>query len=536
MTRNLNLLNHVVLTLLLISVAAAQHEHNYDGPPKVVGKVDFPVSCSKAAQTQIEEGLAMLHSFLFADAEEHFREAGVRDPFCAMAPWAQAIGLYRPLAYLPSDEDTRNGWALLQKAQTLRPKTARERDYVSAAETIFDPTVPKFDDRNDHYSEALKRLHAAYPDDTEASVFYALSLITLADSNHQNHQQANAEEAIAILNPIFEQHPDHPGIAHYLIHASDTPQLASQGLAAARRYAQIAPASPHALHMPSHIFARLGLWQEDIESNLAALKAARDPSAHVGAENQVHSLEFLEYAYLQMGNNAKAEEALEEQKKALKEGIDAHLTGYPDNIRMRSTALFDLETHNWSATERLEPKEEMGPYNESIAYWAQAIAAGHLKERAAAEHALAEYDLMVGETKRGPRPLVAEKMQIPRAEAQGWVFFLQGRNQEAIQALRTAAEQQEKNGKGEIELPAREMLGDLFMEMNRPADALAEYEQSMGIDPNRFNGLYGAVTSAESTGDKTRARTYSRQLLKNCSVGEPDRPELLHAKQLLVSN
>jgi tetratricopeptide (TPR) repeat protein len=536
MTRTLGPLKYIVLTSCLISFAAAQHEHMDHGSPKIVGKVDFPVSCSKTAQTQIEQGLAMLHSFLFADAEEDFRAAGVSDPTCAMAPWAQAIGLYRPLAYLPSDEDTRNAWSLLQKAKALQPKTPRERDYIAAAEAIFDPAVPKFDDRNHHYSEALKRLRATYPDDTEAAVFYALSLITLSGDNHQDNPQANAEEAIAILNPIFEQHPDHPGIAHYLIHASDSPQLASQGLAAARRYAEIAPASPHALHMPSHIFARLGLWQEDIRSNLAALKAARDPSAHVGAENQVHSLEFIEYAYLQLGDNAKAEEALEEQKKALKVGIDPHLTGYVDNIRMRSTALLDLEMHNWNAAEGLEPKKEMGPYNESIGYWAQAIAAGHLKERAAAEHALAEYDLMVSETKRGPKPFIAEKMQIPREEAQGWVFFAQGRNEDAIKSLRAAAEQQEVNGKGEIELPAREMLADLLIEMGRPRDALVEYEKSMTTDPNRFNGLYGAGTAAESIGDRARARNYFEQLLKNCSEAQPERPELVHARQLLTRN
>ena len=536
MARHLGRFEYVALIVCLISLAVAQHEHLHDGSPKIVGKVDFPVSCSKAAQEQIEQGLAMLHSFLFADAEEHFREAGISDPTCAMAPWAQAIGLYRPLAYLPSDEDTRKGWALLQKAEALGPKTARERGFVAAAEAIFDPTVPKFDDRNNHYSEALKRLHAAYPDGTEAAVFYALSLITLSDNNHQNRQQANNEEAIAILNPIFEQHPDHPGIAHYLIHASDSPQLASRGLAAARRYAQIAPASPHALHMPSHIFARLGLWQEDIQSNLAALKAARDPAAHVGAENQVHSLEFLEYAYLQLGNNAKAEEALEEQKKAMKAGIDPHLTGYVDNIRMRSTALFDLETRNWDAVKELEPTPPMGPYNESIAYWAQAIAAGHLKQPTAAEHAIAEYDLMVSEAKRSPTPFVAEKMQIPRTEAQGWVFFAEGKNDDAIKSLRTAAEQQEVNGKGEIELPAREMLADLLMEMGRPADALAEYEKSMTIDPNRFNGLYGAVIAAKSIGNNTKATNYLEQLLKNCSAAQPERPELVHAKQLLRNN
>lgn len=533
MARNLSRFDYLLWVPCLLSFSVAQHCHVHDGSAKVIGKVEFPVSCSKAAQVHIEQGLAMLHSFLFEDAEEHFREAGFTDSTCAMAAWAQAIGLYRPLAYLPSDEDTRNGWTLLQKAKALHPKTGRERDYIAAAQAIFDPTVPRFADRNHHYSEALKRMHVSYPQDTEAAVFYALSLITLADSNHQ---QVDAEEAIAILDPVSQQYPDHPGIAHYLIHASDSPQLASQGLKAARRYAQIAPASPHALHMPSHIFSRLGLWQEDISSNLAALQAARDPSAHVGAENQLHALEFLEYAYLQIGEDAKAQEALEEQGKASKERVDVHLGRYIDNVRLNSNALFDLETRNWNAAEKLQPTDQMEPYNQAIAYWAQAIAAGHLRDRAAAEHALAEYDLMVSETKHGAKPSRVQKMQIPRAEAQGWVLFVEGKNQDAIRSLRTASEQQETNGKGEIELPAREMLGDLLIEMGRPADALAEYEKSMAIDPNRFNGLYGAVTAAESIGDKTKARGYLEQLLKNCSAAQPKRPELVRAKQLWTSN
>jgi hypothetical protein len=217
------------------------------------------------------------------DAEDQFRVAAAEDYTCAMAYWAETIGLYRPLAYRPSDADMKAGWALIQKAKTLAPKTQRERDYVEAAAVLYRPDGRAFSERNHQYSAAVERVYKDYPSDREGSVFYALSLLTWADSEHPI---TDSEKAIAILKPLFRENPDHPGLAHYLIHAADSPQLAQAGLEAARRYAQIAPASPHALHMPSHIFARLGLWQEDIRSNLASLDAAQNSSSgHVDAEN-----------------------------------------------------------------------------------------------------------------------------------------------------------------------------------------------------------------------------------------------------------
>jgi tetratricopeptide (TPR) repeat protein len=471
----------------------------------------------------------MLHSFLFDDTEEQFKRAADDDPTCAMAFWAQGIGLYRPLVYEPSAEDTQRGWALIEKAKKLQPKTQREADYISAAEALFNPDTPNVAERNHHYSEALKKIYKAYPNDAEAAVFYALSLITWAGSEHRH---TDAEDAIAILSPILEQHPNHPGVPHYLIHAADSPQLAPKGLSAARLYAKIAPASPHALHMPSHIFARLGLWQEDIRSNLAALSAARDPSIHVGAENQLHPMDFLEYAYLQIGEDDRAKEILEEQRKVTYQPIDPHLS-HIDHTRMNSTALFYLETHNWRRAESLQPYSQAESYNQSVVYWAQAVAAGHLHNLTAAEHALKQYDLMVTATKQGPHPFLAQNMLLSRQEAQAWVLLLEGKQDDAVKTLRTAASEQEKYGKGEIELPAREMLGDMLMDMERPADALVEYEKSLSNDPNRFNALYGAGHAAQLIGDTTKEKRYFGQLLANCSVVKTQRPELKHALEIM---
>jgi hypothetical protein len=307
------------LVILSISMAAIASFSPGSDPPEpslsapVVGNVSFPTSCLKQAQEHVEHGLAMFHSFLFIDAENQFKLASDADPTCAIAYWARAIGLYRPLAYLPTDADIKNGWDLVQRARQLTPKTQRERDYLKAAEILYRPDARNYATRNHEYSVAVEKISETYPDDTEAAVLYALSLLTFADSAHPIQ---DSEKAIAILNPIFSRQPDHPGAAHYIIHAADNPQLAQEGLAAARRYAQVAPAAPHALHMPSHIFARLGLWQEDIQSNLASLHAAQSTSAvHVGAEHQLHAMEFLEYAYLQIGEDDKAKEMVEAQRK-----------------------------------------------------------------------------------------------------------------------------------------------------------------------------------------------------------------------------
>jgi tetratricopeptide (TPR) repeat protein len=448
-----------------------------------------------------------------------------------MAYWAEAIGLYRPLAYLPTADDMKRGWELIEKSDQLTPRTQRERDYVRAAQVLYRPDVRDYATRNHDYSAQLEKIHKAYPDDVEAAVFYALSLLTLADSDHRVEDD---KKAIAILSPIFAAHPDHPGIAHYIIHAADNPQLAAQGLSAARKYSQIAPAAPHALHMPSHIFARLGLWQEDIGSNLASLHAAQNRSAlHVGAENQLHALEFLEYAYLQIGEDDKAKEMVEGGAKIAYEQVDPNLHDFVNRTRANSPALYYLEIRNWKAAEALRPDPTAEPYNQAITLWAQAVAAGHLHDLAVAQNSVAQYDHMLELTEKGPKPRTAKSMTTRQGEAHAWLLALLGKGGEAVGLLRRLADQQDVEGKGEIEIPAREMLADMLMELNRPAEALAEYEKSLKIDPNRFNGLYGAGQVSELVGNHKKARSYFAQLLRNCITAYSKRPELLYAREVV---
>ena len=308
------------------------------------------------------------------------------------------------------------------------------------------------------------------------------------------------------------------------------------GLAAARRYAQIAPAAPHALHMPSHIFARLGLWQDDIQSNLASLEAARHPvSMHVGAEHQVHAMEFLEYAYLQIGADQKAEQMVREQATIGYDQVDKNLVDYLDRTRASSPAMYFLETRDWKSAAGLKPDIKAQPYNQAVTYWAHAVAAGHLRNAAAAREAVHQFDAMVDATKRGPQAFRAQRMEIKHDEASAWLAFTENRNDEALKLLRAVADKQDVEGKGEVELPAREMLADMLLEMGRPEDALTEYEKSLKTDPNRFNGLAGAAKAAELTHQPEKAKAYYAQLLKNCEGQDSDRSELAQARSLLAA-
>jgi tetratricopeptide (TPR) repeat protein len=482
-------------------------------------------------QRPFERGVALLHSFWYDEADKQFQQVADQDPQCAIAYWGEAMSLFHQLWSRPEESDLKEGWDLIRKGQAIGAKTQRERDYIDGL-AIFYRDYDKVDheQRCMAYSHAMEKVYHSYPKDNEAAVFYALSLLTWAPD--ANTALNNAKQAIAILNRLFAADPDDPGVAHYLIHAADDPRLAQLGLPAARRYAQIAPASPHALHMPSHIFARLGLWQEDIQSNLATVAATQQPSAiHFGAEHQVHSIEFLEYAYLQIGEDGKAETIANGLGNVREQDLDKGLDGYLNQKRAYFPAMYALERHQWKEAVTLQPPPGAEPENQQITYWARAIGAGHLRDAAAAQDAVNQFDAMLDATRKGKHPYRADRMGTNHDEAHAWLAFAQGRDDDALKLLRTVADKQDAEGKGEVELPAREILADMLLEMGRPEEALAEYEKSMQTDPNRFNGLAGAGRAAELAHQPEKARTYYTQLLKNCDNGaHSDRVELAHAR------
>jgi tetratricopeptide (TPR) repeat protein len=523
------------VTLCLASICGsalwADEGHLHAHAEEKLGTVSFPTSCASAIQKPFERGVALLHSFWFDEAYKQFQQVTDQDPQCAIAYWGQGMSLFRQLWGRPEESDLRNGRDLLRKGQAIGAKTRRERDYIDAL-AIFYHDYDKLDheQRSMAYSQAMQKVYQRYPQDHEAAVFYALSLLTWAPD--ANTALDNARKAITLLNQLFAIDPDDPGVAHYLIHAADDPRLAQLGLPAARRYAQIAPASPHALHMPSHIFARLGLWPEDIQSNLATIAATQQPSAiHFGAEHQVHAMDFLEYAYLQIGEDSKAKAIANGLGNVREQDMDKGLDGYLNQMRAHFPAMYALERHQWKGAMALQPSPGAEAENQQITYWARAVGAGHVCNAVAAQDAVNQFDAMLAATRKGKHPYRADRMSTNHEEAHAWLAFAQGRNDEALKLLRAVADKQDAEGKGEVELPAREMLADMLLEMGRPEEALAEYEKSMKTDPNRFNGLAGAGQAAELAHQPEKAKAYYAQLLKNCDNGaQSDRPELTHAR------
>ena len=525
-----------LLSALCTSLVADEHHGQYD-PDAKLGTVSFPVpSCSPNVQKSFERGVALLHSFWYDEADKQFKEVAQQDRHCAMAYWGLAMSLYHELWSLPSAADMKQGAELMAKAQRIGAHTARENGFIAALAAYYqNPAASDFEQRAEAYSAAMSNLYQQNPKDTDIATFYSLSL--LASEPDKDTTFANRKQAISILSAVFEQQPDHPGAAHYLIHACDNPQFAQEGLAAARKYAAIAPASPHALHMPSHIFARLGLWQEDIQSNLASIAATQHnhTGMHMGAEHQVHAMDFALYAYLQVGEDKKANAILDQLKEVRAQEMDSGMEDYLEERRVEMPALYYLELRQWKDALTVQPVGSR-PYVQSTAYWAHAVAAGHLHDPIVARQAVEQYAAAVEATRKSDKPWRAKYLERNQNEAKAWLAFAEGKNDEAVALMRSAADEQDAKGKGEVELPAREMLADMLLESNHPQQALVEYERAMKTDPNRFNGLAGAARAAELVSQPQKASEYSAQLLKNCAGSNSSRPELAEAKKLMAMN
>ena len=518
--------------LALVSLAlplVADEGHHHDLTSAQLGAVSFPTSCSPKVQKQFEQGVAWLHSFEYQQAEKTFEAVTEQDPRCAMGFWGRAMSLYHQLWARPNAGEIKRGAALLDQAAALKPKTQRERDYIAALQLFFaSADEAGYTARVEQYSAAMEKLRQANPQDREAAVFFALSLLARDDGADPALQLRR--EAVAILNQQLPGASAHPGITHYLIHATDNPELAPQGLAAARAYAKIAPTSPHAVHMPSHIFSRLGLWHDSVQSNTAALAAAEKMHGFHMAHHKVHSMEFLEYAYLQLGDDRNARAMLDAMMNMKKEDVDPAYYDYYYDRRVTFPATYYLEHHDWKQALALRADAGAPPFVAAKAHWANAIAAGHLKDAATAKSAVDQLQAAIAATSAGDKAYFARYMDDGRDEALAWLRYAEGNHAEAITLLRSVAEKQDKVGKGEVEIPAREMLADLLLELGRAPEALAEYQTAMKTDPGRFNSLYGAAQAAAAAGKHELAAQYYAQLVKNCSGSDSDRPELARAK------
>src|ERR1700690_2364075 len=365
-----------VFILFSCGAFADEGHHHEDLTQDQLGTVHFPVSCAPAVQKPFERGVALLHSFWYEEAEKEFEQITKDDPECAMAHWGTAMSIWHQLWNRPDAATVKRGQAEVKKAKSLHPKTDRERDYIAAMDTFYHGKKRDFHDRANSYSKAMETAYQRYPDDREAAAFYALSLLAPEPDNDTTF--VNRKQAAAVLEKLFAVEPDHPGVAHYLIHSYDKPQLAQLGLPAARRYAQIAPAAPHALHMPSHIFARVGLWQDDITSNLASVAATRKTAAMgMGGEgHQFHAMDFLFYAYLQSGRESEAAKVIDEVK-AMPKMKSMYGDDFDPQTNALSTfpAIYDLELRHWTDAAQLQVVPGATRGDQSVTYWARAIGA-----------------------------------------------------------------------------------------------------------------------------------------------------------------
>jgi tetratricopeptide (TPR) repeat protein len=533
----------VLLFSVLISFTAfaddddKNHHHHEDLTETQLGTVHFPVSCSASVQKPFARGVALLHSFWYEEAEKEFLQIAKDDPHCAMAHWGVAMSIWHQLWNQPDAKVIARGLSEVDAAKKLAKKaTPRENAYIAAIAAFYSNSE-KLDHeaRAKAYSDAMRVTFQAFPQDHEAAVFYALSL--LASEPHNDETFANRLAAAKILEPLFAAEPDHPGVAHYLIHAYDKPQLAERGIPAARRYAQVAPAAPHALHMPSHIFARVGLWQDDINSNLASVAATRKTAAmHMGGEgHQFHAMDFLFYAYLQSGREADAK-ALMDEVKAMPEMHDMYGVGFDPHLATEAqfAALYPLEMRDWATAAALKPVEVEGTAQNSFTYWAKAIGAAHLHQSGEVRKDVSAMEAIHQKFVADNKKDFAEATDNDLKQAQAWLAFSEGKYDDAVEALRPIADKEDALGDEPQGIPTREMIAEMLLEAKRPQQALAEYQTDLKLNPNRFNGLYGAARAAEEAGKQTEATAYYAMLLKVCDGSSSTRPELSRAKQLLA--
>jgi tetratricopeptide (TPR) repeat protein len=486
-----------VLGAVLCAPAASAQEVHSHPPPEKLGTVIFATSCAQNVTRDFERALALLHSFAYTASEKAFRDVAAADPSCAMAHWGVAMSYYHQLWSPPGAVELSQGQAEIAQAIRLNVRSERERQFIAAASAYYRDSgrVPHVI-RAKAYEEAMSSAARSNPTDIEVQIFYALSLIATAAPEDRSH--ANQKRAAAILEPIYRDHPDHPGVAHYLIHTYDSAELAPRGLAAARAYSKIAPSAPHALHMPSHIFTRLGLWDDSIASNIAA-RAAAHSQGDVGEE--LHAMDYLVYAYLQRGREADAEQVVAALRAM------SGLLGSDFKVGYAATAMpvrLAMERSKWDAAVALQPLPEAAPQVAAIVFWARAVANARAGHPDAADDDIARLDTSRQQLQSAGNAYWTTQVEILSKEAKAWQAAASSHPDEAIQQLREAADQEDGIEKlpatpGPI-VPAREQLGDMLLALSRPQEALKEYRAALTSAPGRRGALAGAARAADRAG------------------------------------
>ena len=528
----------LVAALVASSLSAQAHEH---GRPEQLGRVVFPVSCNRAAQQQFERAMTMLHSFWWEQGQDGFHAVVTADSTCAMGYWGLALNAWgNPVAGGPGGmagkgEVLRRGASAITRAVSLGAPTPRERGFLAAAAALYrgSDSVPN-GRRLQAYSDTLARLYGDLPNDTEVAIYYALSLIVTAPKTDTTF--ARQKRAAAILNPLFQRFPTHPGLAHYIIHANDSPQLATLGLDAARRYAQIAPSAAHAQHMPSHIFIRRGLWDETIAANQRAFDAGVEYAiAHnTGvAPEQFHALDYMVYAYLQQGRDALARRTVDSaQHLKATLAYDAMVANYN---RVAMEARVPLERGDWAAAANLPVRAGGMTIGAALGHFTRGIGAARTGDTAAATEALGALDEIEADMVRRGDAEWSRVVGIKQHIVRSWLALAGGDTAAALRDAGAAADLEDVTEKhpvtpGEL-LPARELQGDMLLATGRYSAARAAYDATLLREPRRARAIYGAARAAELAGDRTAARERYQEYLTQMQRADGDRAEIARVRE-----
>jgi hypothetical protein len=501
-------------------------------PDQKLGKVHFETSCTPAAAAAFDRGMLYQHSFWYRASQRDFQEALKDDPGCGIAYWGIALSLLWNPHIAPPLKNLVDGAAALAKGKEVGARTERERDYMTALSAMY-TDYDKVDHRTRvlNYLKAMEQLATKYPNDDEAQIYYALALNVGASPSDKTY--ANQLKGAAILEKIWVRQPDHPGIPHYLIHLYDTPALAEKGLTAARRYAKVAPDAPHALHMPSHIFTRVGSWQESIDSNTAAARAAK---AEKEGHDQLHAMDYEVYAYLQLGQDARAKAVIDEMMA---------VTGFNENFlpgpfaQAISPARYMVERGDWNGASALEVRLSPLPNVTAITWFAKAVGSARSGDAAQAQVAITRLEALRDQLLEKKDAYWSEQVDIQSRVATAWMQFATGHQDDALKTMGEAADAEDKTEKSPVTpgplAPARKLYGAMLLQHGNAAEALAAFEATMRKEPNRLNAILGAANAAAASGDGAKARQYYAAAIAQTSDASVTRPEVANARAFLDS-
>jgi tetratricopeptide (TPR) repeat protein len=521
-----------LLFFALLSIAPAARAQTAGKPPEQLGRVSFANSCAPEAQATFERAVALLHSFWWQQGEKAFREVLDRDPNCAIATWGIAtILIGNTFAAGPTPAQAQRAQEAIERGRAIGAKTERERLFIEAVAQYYDRFAERAHGaRMKSLSDAFENVAKRFPDDDEAQIFSAIYLTATQDPSEQTF--ATALKAAARLEAQFKKHPDHPGVAHYLIHSYDYPPIAEKGLTAAKRYSEIAPSAPHALHMPSHIFTRVGAWQDSAVTNLKSVNVAR-AAGEFG--DQLHAMDYLVYADLQLARDGDARRVVEEAP-GVKSTDPSRATPY---ARAAIPARYAIERGAWKEAAELKPQASKFPYAAGFTYFARALGAARSGDPAAAERDVQELQRIVEAMKAAKDAYWTTEVEVERLAGAAWAAFARQDTAAALDLMRAAAKLEDTSEKSAVSpgrlVPAHELLGDMLIESGKPAEALAEYERAQVRDPNRFRSIYGAGQAAARSGNRDKAKFYFSKLVELAGSGDP-RPELDNARRSLASN